>query len=71
MENSINNNVKKVEIKNDNQSFELIMDRVIELAQQAKEHHYLPERLMQWMEGLNEDWTNEEWTMWYNPYNAK
>ena len=63
--------MKKVEIKNDNQSFELIMDRVIELMQIAKEEHYLPERLMQWMESLDQDWTNEEWTMWYNPYNAK
>jgi starvation-inducible outer membrane lipoprotein len=63
--------MKKVEIKNDNQSFELIMDRVIELAQIAKEAHYLPEELMQWMESLDQDWTNEEWTMWYNPYNAK
>jgi hypothetical protein len=61
----------KVEIKNDNQSFELIMDRVIELAQIAKKEHYLPEQLMQWMESLDQDWTNEEWTMWYNPYNAK
>ena len=63
--------MKKVEIKNDNQSFELIMDRVIELAQIAKKEHYLPEQLMRWMESLNEDWTNEDYTNWINPYNAK
>ena len=63
--------MKKVEIKNDNQSFELIMDRVIELAQIAKKEHYLPEQLMQFMESINEDWTNEDWTNWYNPYNVK
>ena len=57
---------KQITIKNDNQSFELIMDRVIELAQVAKKYHYLPEDLMRWMESLNEDWSNEDWTMWIN-----
>jgi DNA repair ATPase RecN len=60
-----------IKIKNDNQSFELIMDRVIELAQAAKKYHYLPEDLMQWMESINEDWTNEDWTMWINSIKVK
>ena len=58
--------VNTITITTDQVSWELCMELVTELTIISKEMGHLHGGLMTWMESLNEDWTMEDWSIWYN-----
>tara|TARA_R110000772_G_scaffold245957_1_gene359554 strand:- start:2306 stop:2515 length:210 start_codon:yes stop_codon:yes gene_type:complete len=59
-------NSNTITIDSSRVSHELIMELVSELSIISKEMGHLHGGLIAWMESINEDWSLEDYSIWYN-----